>query len=130
VKIEASAKDVRALLELAELDRSADQPGSRARGQSREAAVRRVPRTLLTRYELLLELGRTPVVAAIERGACAVCHVRLPTMVEYKARRSAAVHTCPHCRRMLYAPEILREEACASDVKMRTAAPAAVPRRS
>jgi predicted nucleic acid-binding Zn-ribbon protein len=130
VKIEATAKDIRTLLELAELDRGADQAGSKARRQGREAVARRVPRPLLARYELLLEVGRNPVVVAIERGACSGCHVRLPTMVEYKARRAAAVHTCPHCRRMLYAPNLVREEPDASDVKKRVAAPASTPGRS
>ncbi|HJS58812.1 MAG TPA: C4-type zinc ribbon domain-containing protein [Vicinamibacteria bacterium] len=130
MKIEATAKDIRALQELSELDRGADQAGAKARRQDREAAARRVPRPLLARYELLLEAGRTPVVAAIERGACAACHVRLPTMVEYRARRSAAVHTCPHCRRMLYAPELLREEPGLSRVKTQPAAGASAPRRS
>jgi hypothetical protein len=30
-------------------------------------------------------------------------------MVEYQARRAPAVHKCPHCRRLLYAPELVRE---------------------
>lgn len=121
MKIEATAKDVRALLELAELDRGANPVGSKARAQARETAARRVPRPLLDRYELLLEVGRSPVCVAIERGACSGCHVRLPTMVADKARRSAAVHTCPHCRRLLYAPELVCGEPATA---------ASAPRRS
>ena len=49
MKIEATANDIRVLLELADLDRSADQPRSETRRQGREAAARRVPRRLLDR---------------------------------------------------------------------------------
>jgi predicted nucleic acid-binding Zn-ribbon protein len=107
MKIEATAKEIRALLELAALDRGLDDPASEGRQGDREAAAGRVPGRLLERYLLLLEVGRTPVVVAIERGACSGCHVRLPTMVEHHARRSPAVHTCPHCQRMLFAPDLL-----------------------
>lgn len=129
--IEATAKEICALLELAEVDQSADQPASEAHRQGREAAARRVPRRLLDRYQLLLEVGRIPVVVAIERGACSGCHLRLPTMVEQMARRSPAVHNCPHCRRMLYAPELVHEDSRADEGKTsRRAAPASAARRS
>jgi len=105
MKIQATDEEIRALLELAALDRGLGDPASDGRQRDRAAAAGRVPRPLLDRYLLLLEAGRTPVVAAIERGACSGCHVRLPTMVEHEARRSPAVHTCPHCQRMLFAPE-------------------------
>lgn len=131
MKIEATVQQIRALLQLVEVDRSADQPASETRRQGREAAARRVPRCLLDRYQLLLEVGPTPVVVAIERGVCSGCHVRLPTMVEHKARRSPAVHTCPHCRRMLYAPELVHEESHADDGKpSRRATPASAGRPS
>jgi len=117
VKIEATAKEIRALLQLAELDRVAEQPAAEASRRSREAAASRLPRRLLDRYQLLLDVGRTPVVVAIERGTCSGCHVRLPTMVEYNTRRSAAIHTCPHCQRMLYVPELVREGSHADDGK-------------
>jgi predicted nucleic acid-binding Zn-ribbon protein len=130
VKLEATAKDIRALLQLAELDRRLDQGGSREQRLARDGVAGSVPRTLLARYELLLEVGRIPIVVAIERGACVACHVRLPTAVAYKARRSAAVHTCPQCRRMLYAPELLREESEVADAKARPAPPVPAPGRS
>ena len=50
-------------------------------------------------------------VAAIERASCSGYHLRLPTMVESQARRALAIHACPHCRRMLYAPELITAEA-------------------
>ncbi len=107
MKIEATVKDIRALLEIAELDRGDDRAPSETQGQRRKVAARRVPSRLLDRYQSLLEAGRTPVVVAIDRGVCSGCHMRLPTMVECIARSLPAVHTCPHCRRMLYAPELL-----------------------
>lgn len=125
--IEATGMEIRALLELADVDQGADQLEPDVRRQGREAAARRVPRQLLDRYQLLLKVGRTPVVVAIERGACSGCHMRLPTMVEYKARRSPAVHTCAHCRRMLYAPELVRDSSRADDA--RGEAPASARRR-
>ena len=128
MKIEATANELRALLELAEADHNADQSGE-ARRQGREAAARRVPRRLLDRYQLLLEGGRAPAFVPIERGVCSGCHMRLPTMVESKVRRSVAVHMCPHCRRMLYAPELVLEASRRDDAKSRRAAPASPGRR-
>lgn len=125
MRIEATVKDIRALLELAALD-GADQAASEARRQGRDALARRVPRRLLDPYQLLLEVGRTPVVVAAQRGICSGCHVRLPTMLEYEIRRSPAIHRCPHCRRMLYVPELVGEGSGLDDAKApRRAAPTA-----
>jgi predicted nucleic acid-binding Zn-ribbon protein len=131
VKIEATAADIRALLELARVDLDARQAASGTRKKGQEAAARDVPSPLLDRYQSLLDAGRTPAVVAIERGACSGCHMRLPTMLEYKACRSTAIHMCPHCRRMLYAPEPVQADSHAQDGKpsRRATAPSA-PRRS
>jgi hypothetical protein len=109
MKFEATAREIGTLLQLAEVDAQAQLLSPEAYRSRREAASRLLPRALLDRYERLLDGSRRPVIAAIERGACSGCHVRLPTMVEHAARRSPAVHTCPHCHRMLYAPELLQE---------------------
>jgi hypothetical protein len=101
VKIEATADEIRALLRLAEL----------SEGAGREAAQRRVPRLLLERCRALVQAGRSPALVAVERGTCSGCHVRLPTMVEYKVVHSLGLYTCPHCRRMIYAPELLAAPA-------------------
>lgn len=110
MKIEATVPEIRALLQLAELDAQAQSLPPETYRSRREASRKRVAKELIERYQMLLEAGRCPVVVAITRGGCSGCHVRLPTMVEYQARRSPAVHTCPHCRRMLFAPELLSEE--------------------
>ena len=100
MRIDATSEDIRALLDLS----IADQESKDVRPRSREAVARRVPPELLRRYEVLLRSGRRPVVAAVEQGRCSGCHVRLPTVLEQRARSSPAIYGCPHCRRMLYAP--------------------------
>lgn len=109
MRIEATALEIRTLLQFAELDAQAQSLPPEASKSRREAIRRRVPRVLLERYQMLLEVGRRPVIAAIERGGCSGCHVRLPTMIEARAKRALAIHICPRCQRMLYAPELLPE---------------------
>jgi predicted nucleic acid-binding Zn-ribbon protein len=107
--MEATAQEIGALLQLAQIDAEARSPSAGAHDRRREAALKCVPALLLDRYLRLLELGRCPVVVAMERGGCSGCHVRFHTMFESRARRSPAIHTCPRCHRMLYAPEFVRE---------------------
>ena len=109
--LDATVAQIRALLTLAENDGSGKGAIPSGRVRDREALSGRLPRLLLERYELLLGAGRTPAVARIDRGACSGCHVRLPTMLESAARRSPAVHVCPHCRRLLYSPELIGEDS-------------------
>ena len=104
-------REIRALLQLAELDVQAQELPPETYRSRREASEKRVARALLERYQTLLAAGRRPVIAAIERSSCSGCHLRLPTMVESQARRAPAIYACPHCRRMLYAPELLDAEA-------------------
>jgi len=131
VKIDATVNQVRALLQLAMLNNEGkDRVSPETYGWGHKAAQRGLPRILLQRYYSLTDAGRTPAVVAIERGACSGCHVRLPTMVEYVAHRSPAVHICPHCRRILYAPEIVREDSRVGGGKPSRAAPVSTARRS
>jgi predicted nucleic acid-binding Zn-ribbon protein len=109
VKIEATAREIRELVELSELDQSAER--SAAHSKLREAVARRLPRRLLDRYQGLVEAGRVPVVVALVREACSGCHLRLPTMLASSARRASALHACPHCRRLLYVPQDATEAA-------------------
>jgi predicted nucleic acid-binding Zn-ribbon protein len=110
MRLEATIREISALLHLAELDAQAQELAPEAYQSRRQATRRHVATPLLERYQALLDAGRSPVLAAIERGSCSGCHLRLPTMVESRARRAPAVHICPHCRRMLYAPELLIAE--------------------
>jgi predicted nucleic acid-binding Zn-ribbon protein len=122
VKFEASVKQIRGLLQLAELNQEADKLTLEACRRGHEAVQRGLPRIVLERYHALINAGRTPAVVAIEQGTCLGCHVRLPTMLEHRARRSPGLYTCPHCRRMLYASELLRAEPHADNGKGRRAA--------
>lgn len=117
MKFEATVEQLRALLQLAELDQNAGPPTTEASRRNREAAASHLPRRILDRYELLLQAGRTPVVVTLDRGGCSGCHLRLPTMVETKTRRSPAVHTCPHCQRMIYVREFVSEDSQVADDK-------------
>lgn len=109
MRIDGTLQELRALVQLAKIDAGAEAMPPEAYRKLREACSKRLTRALRERYQALLEAGRSPVVAAIDRGSCAACHLRLPTMVESQARRALAVHTCAHCRRMLYSPELLAE---------------------
>ena len=129
MKIEATAKEIRALVELAGLDQSAE--GSTSASRRREAVAQRLPRRLLDRYQGLIEAGRVPAVVALVGGTCSGCHLRLPTMLASSARRASALHICPHCRRMLYAPQVAREDADEGDGKpSRRASEASTAKRS
>ena len=102
-----SGPEIRALLDLVAEDQRASRSRTSARGERWEAAARRVPRRLIERYEFLIEGGRAPAVVPIDRGTCSGCHLRLPTMTEHRARHAQALHVCPHCRRLLYAADLL-----------------------
>jgi len=94
VKFEATKTDIRALVGLARKNTTAPS----------------LPRPLLERYRWLVAAGRSPAIVPIERGICSGCHVRLPTMLEHQASYALALYTCPHCRRLLYAPGLVDEE--------------------
>jgi predicted nucleic acid-binding Zn-ribbon protein len=111
MKIEATREDILVLLELTELDESAGQVVRDRQAPAREAAERRLPDDLLTRYRWLRAVGRYPVMVAVEQEACSGCHVRLATMIADRLKRSIALYACPRCRRMLYAPALLSGRA-------------------
>lgn len=114
MKLEATATEIRALLGLA----------------ARNTKAQVLPAPLLDRYHWLVGAGRSPAVVPIERGVCSGCHVRLPTMLEHQAGCSLALYTCPHCRRMLYAPGLLDGEPQAPKAKSsRRAAPPSAGKR-
>jgi predicted nucleic acid-binding Zn-ribbon protein len=125
MRIPATAAEVRALVQLAKLDAQADALDAQTYGSRRKAAREQAPRALLERYEAVRELGREPAVAALERGACSGCHIRLATILEHGVRHAGGFHVCPRCRRLLYAPERLLEE----DVPPRASESKGEPRR-
>lgn len=109
MKIEATPEEIRVLLRLAEIDARAKELSPEMYRSCREVTRRGVPKELLVRYERLFEIGRNPVIVGMDRGSCSGCHVRLPTMVAYEARRKPDIHSCPHCRRILYAGDVSEE---------------------
>ena len=125
MKIEATREDILVLLELTELDESAEPTVPAAQARAREAAEWRLPDALLARYRWLTAAGRYPVMVAVEQEACSGCHVRVATMIAALVKRSIGIYTCPGCRRMLYAPELLSERPAEGGV-----AGKAGPRRS
>ena len=129
MKIEATAKQIRSLLQLAEFNEDADRPSPEAYRRGQEALQRGLPRQLLERYRWLIDAGRKPAVVAIEQGVCSGCHIRLHTMLDQQAGRSLAVYTCPHCRRMMYAPELIRANSRAEVLEPRHPAPPSAVRR-
>ena len=56
---------------------------------------------LLERYQRLRNGRWVPAVVAIEHGICAGCHLRVPPSFAAEVRTLVAVHTCPHCARMV-----------------------------
>lgn len=109
MKIEATREDIRVLLELTQLDETAEPVVPEAQARARDEAERRLPDGLLTRYRWLTAAGRYPVMVAVDRETCSGCHVRLATMLASLVKRSIGIYPCPRCRRMLYAPELLSE---------------------
>lgn len=110
MKIDTTAEEIRALLQLAAFDVDAPELPLETYRTRRDTIRRRVAKALLERYQALFDGGRRPPIVAIERGACSGCHLRLPTMMESRTRRLPGVYVCPQCRRMLYAPGLLVAE--------------------
>ena len=117
MKIEATRQDILVLLELTELDESAEPVVPAAQARARDAAERRLPDDLLTRYRWLTAAGRYPVMVAVEQEACSGCHVRLATMIADRLKRSIGIYACPRCHRMLYAPELLSQRPAEKGVE-------------
>jgi predicted nucleic acid-binding Zn-ribbon protein len=129
LKIEATASEIQDLLALAEVDARAAELTPAAHDSRWQAASKRVTPALLRRYRQLVEAGRHPAAVPIERAACSGCNIRLPTMVESLTKRVLAVYECPHCHRMLYAPDRLAAAVGKADAERphKTKRPARAP---
>ena len=117
MKIEATREDILTLLELTEIDARAEPVAAPAQARARDAAERRLPGDLLTRYRWLRAVGRYPTMVAVEQETCSGCHVRLATMIVDGLKRSIGIYACPRCRRMLYAPALLSKGAAEEAVE-------------
>lgn len=58
---------------------------------------------LLAQYERLRG-SRDTAVAAVVRGACEGCHMRIPPQLLIEIQRLRSIHSCPSCQRILYLP--------------------------
>ena len=74
---------------IADLERQADD----LRSQLSPSTARAV--AALSRTSVL------PLVSTLDRGACGQCHLRLPTALASSTSLHAALHRCPHCKRIL-----------------------------
>ena len=70
--------------------------------ESRAADLRsRLSPTTAHALDALFRKKVLPLVSALDRGACGVCHLRLPTALTSSTALRSAVHRCPHCKRIL-----------------------------
>jgi len=113
---------VRALTDLSEVDRrlsgQADLTKRAAHSlKGRRAALREaIPGNFLAAYDALGRAGRRPAVVPVVRGAhCGGCYMRIPPQVAGFVRRGQSLCSCPHCRRLLFAPVAAVESRGASE---------------
>jgi predicted nucleic acid-binding Zn-ribbon protein len=67
----------------------------------REASAR-VEKALLDRYNQVKALRKDHPLAAVRDGICLGCRLQIPPQLIAQVKRSADLHVCPYCRRMLY----------------------------
>ena len=63
-----------------------------------------VDSTLLRRYEKIRPARAGLGLAKAEGGRCMACHMFVPPQLYNEIQRRAAIHQCPCCNRLLYAP--------------------------
>jgi len=68
----------------------------------RKAELAGVDARALTLYEQLLKNRKGVAVAAMVRGHCTACHVRLRPHFEQQIRRNESIVQCENCQRILY----------------------------
>jgi hypothetical protein len=107
----ARAREVAALVRLADLDRLALAPDGRRRrldadgaAGERNGLVARLSPEIHEAYDRALRAGRQPAVVCLVKSVCSGCHVRLHATLEQKVRRRRGVAACPHCLRLVYDP--------------------------
>jgi len=67
--------------------------------QAADLRSRLSPTTALA-VDTLFRKKVLPLVSALDRGACGVCHLRLPTALASATTLRGPVHRCPHCKRI------------------------------
>jgi hypothetical protein len=69
-------------------------------GQRIKVAAR-LPKDLLSSYDLRKKIIKAPWVARLERQACASCQARLPTKVVFELLSQGVARPCPACSRLV-----------------------------
>jgi predicted nucleic acid-binding Zn-ribbon protein len=64
-----------------------------------------------SRFLRLLESKKGSAVSAVREGSCSVCHFSVRPHVQQRVRRCEEIITCEHCHRILYAEEIVQQNA-------------------
>jgi len=71
----------------------------------RAAAATGLNPSLLRKYNTVLERRNGVAVVTVTDGrTCGGCHMQVPHQALIEVRRSASVHVCPNCQRILYVP--------------------------
>ncbi len=68
----------------------------------RETLVIELPVAEVRRFDAVFRARGGIAMAAVEKGACSACHVRLRPQIISLARRGTELVTCDSCRRFLY----------------------------
>ena len=69
--------------------------------ENREQVIVRLPRPLLSRYDMIRK-RRGVAIAATSDGTCQACHMAAPPQLFQKILRHESLEKCPHCQRILY----------------------------
>ena len=71
--------------------------------QKRETMVAAIEPTLLRTYEKLRRSKKGHALAGVNKdGSCMACRLHVQPQVVAEVKRSATIHTCEHCHRILY----------------------------
>ena len=93
-QINASEGDVTRNIEQSQAERA-------ALAEQRKGIVVKLPRQILSRYDLIRK-RRGVAVASTGDGTCRACHMAAPPQLFQKILRSESLEQCPHCQRILY----------------------------
>jgi predicted nucleic acid-binding Zn-ribbon protein len=61
----------------------------------------RIPKDLLSSYDLRKKVIKAPWVARLEKQACASCQARLPTRMVFELLSQGVARPCPGCSRLV-----------------------------
>ncbi len=78
--------------------------------QEREATVRRIDPTVLSRYQTLLASKGGVAMAEARAEACSGCYMSIPPQVFVNVKKNESIITCPHCSRILYYKEVIAQK--------------------